>query len=410
MDNNDDQVKASRKRRFRRSGEGVDWDPQSLKEVRSYGFFWYDWIWRLLRPLLIFTCALLVIGGGVVFAGNTLYRKFVMPVDPADTTRVQFIIESGSSLTSVSRQLETEGLIRNRSVIKYLMDFQGLGQKIQAGVFQLSKSMTLGEIIEQLTTGDGKPLTRNITVIPGWTIETIAKNFAEQGIIPSAEAFIAACKTGDEFAEFYYINELLETPNVNQRKYALEGYLSPNTYEVYLTASVNDIIRKLLGQVAVIFTDPMRERAQTLGMTVDQVVNLASMIEKEGKTKDFAKVSAVFHNRLDRNMRLQSDVTVKYSTGSEKMALDTELNEISGYNTYLNTGLPIGPICNPSKEAIDAALNPDPTFITENYLYFCSKEPGNDELYFSKTLEEHSAAVALYRPLWIEYDRNRGLQ
>jgi UPF0755 protein len=389
----------------------VDWDARTLKEARSYGFFWYDWIWRLIRPALILICALLILGGAVTIAGNRLYRQFVMPADPYDTQTRQFIIESGSTLTSVSRQLEDEGFIRNRSVLKYMMDFQGLSSKVQAGAYQLSRSMTIDQIIQQLTTGDGKPLTRNITVIPGWTIEQIAKDFADKGIITDAESFMAACKTGEDFADYYYINELLGTPMINQRKYALEGYLSPNTYEVYLTASVNDIIRRLLSQVGVVFTDQMRERATALGFTVDQVITLASMIEKEAKAgSDFAKVSAVFHNRLDANMRLQSDVTVKYSTGSEKMALDSELNQISGYNTYLNTGLPIGPICNPSQRAIDAALNPDQTFIAEQYLYFCSKEPDNSELYFSKTLEEHSAAVALYRPLWIEFDRNRGLQ
>jgi UPF0755 protein len=332
-----------------------------------------------------------------------------MPVDESDAAMHPFVVQSGSSLTSISRQLEEENLVRSGTVIKYLMDFQGLSSKVQAGAYQLSRSMTLGEIIGQLTAGDGKALTRNITVIPGWTIESIARDFADKGIITDAAAFIAACKTGEQFANYYYINELLGAPMVNQRKYALEGYLSPNTYEVYQNASVDDIIRRLLSQTGTLFTDTMRERAASLGYTVDQVLTLASMIEKEGKAADFAKVSAVFHNRLDANMRLQSDVTVKYSTGSDKMALDTELSEISGYNTYLNTGLPIGPICNPSKEAIDAALYPDESFITEKYYYFCSKEPGNSELYFSKTLEEHSAAVALYRPLWIEYDRNRGL-
>ncbi|MDR1599586.1 MAG: endolytic transglycosylase MltG [Oscillospiraceae bacterium] len=396
----------------RRKRQAVDWDAQSLREARSYGFFWYDWIWRLVRPGLILACALLILGGGVTLAGNSLYRRFVMPVDPADATTRQFVIESGSTLTSVSKQLEDEGFIRNRSVLKYLMDFQGLGSKVQAGAYQLSRSMTLDQIIRQLTTGDGKPLTRNITVIPGWTVEQIAADFAEKGIIPDAESFMAACKTGEAFADYYYINELLSTPMIKQRRYALEGYLQPNTYEVYLTASVNDIIRRLLSQVGVVFTDQMRERAATLGFTVDQALTLASMIEKEARADaDFARVSAVFHNRLDANMRLQSDPTVKYTTGSEKMALDSgELSQISGYNTYMNTGLPIGPICNPSLKAIDAALNPDPAYITEQYLYFTSKEPGTSELYFSKTLEEHEAVVSLYRPLWIEYDRNRGLE
>lgn len=145
-------------------------------------------------------------------------------------------------------------------------------------------------------------------------------------------------------------------------------------------------------------------------MTMDEIITLASMIEKEAKTNDFSRVSAVFHNRLKKNMTLGSDVTVQYFTGSQKMALtDTQTQQSSPYNTYINTGLPVGPICNPSKDAIRAALYPDDTFIRDEYLYFCSMDPREGTLYFSKTLEEHNEAVRLYRPLWEEYDRERGL-
>ena len=395
-------------RRSRR--EKPEWDARSLRDARSYGFFWYDWLWRVVRPALVFICAGLVLFGGIAYAGRMLYQKYIMPVDAASTQTESFVVESGMSLTSVANRLEEQGIIRNHSVLKYLMDFQGLGQKIQAGEYQLSRSMSIYQIIEQLTTGDGKPLTRNITVIPGWTIQTIAKRFAEEGIIPDEESFLNACRTGEEFSDYYYVMEVMNTPKVNQRFFVLEGYLSPDTYQVYTNAPVNDIIRKLLSQTDNVFSEAYRERASVLGMTMDQVLTLASMIEKEAKLADFAKVSAVFHNRLDKNMALGSDVTVQYSTGSDKMALtNAELSVISAYNTYTNTGLPVGPVCSPSKAAIDAALNPDVQFLAESYLYFCSTTPDSGELYFSKTLDEHNAAVARYRPLWEEYDRNRGV-
>lgn len=146
-------------------------------------------------------------------------------------------------------------------------------------------------------------------------------------------------------------------------------------------------------------------------MTMDDVLTLASMIEREAKTADFAKVSAVFHNRLAQDMTLGSDVTIKYYLNSEKMALtDSDLSVESAYNTYRNKGLPVGPICNPSTDAIVAALYPDEQYRQQGYLYFCSKDPNSGELYFSKTLEEHEAAVAQYRPLWIEYDESRGIE
>ena len=109
-------------------------------------------------------------------------------------------------------------------------------------------------------------------------------------------------------------------------------------------------------------------------------------------------------------MTLGSDATVKYVSGSKKMSLEeTDLTINSPYNTYLVRGLPVGPICNPSMDAVIAALYPDEQYVAQKYLYFCSKDPSSSELYFSRTLEEHTAAVAMYRPLWEEYDRSRGL-
>ena len=145
-------------------------------------------------------------------------------------------------------------------------------------------------------------------------------------------------------------------------------------------------------------------------MTMDEVFTLASMIEKEAKTAEFAKVSAVFHNRLKQNMTLGSDVTVKYASGSEKMALsNSDLAVDSPYNTYQHKGLPVGPICNPSMDAVIAALYPDEQYVAQKYLYFCSTDPSSGELHFSKTLEEHETVVAYWRSKWEEYDRDRGL-
>lgn len=127
-----------------------------------------------------------------------------------------------------------------------------------------------------------------------------------------------------------------------------EGYLSPNTYEIYTSSSADAIIKRLLTQMEAAYLTGYDERAQELGMTMDEVITLASMIEKEAKKSDFAKVSAVFHNRLKADMTLGSDVTIKYATGSEKMVLgDSELSVNSAYNTYTRKGLPVGPDLQP---------------------------------------------------------------
>ena len=268
-----------------------------------------------------------------------------------------------------------------------------------------------GEIAEQLTAGDGNPLVRNITLIPGESIEEFAAKLVKNGVLESADRFLELCRTGEEFKDYYYIADILSGGNASQRKYVLEGYLAPNTYEVYTSADEEEIIRKLLSQTEAVFPEEYQEQAETLGMTMDQILTLASMVEKEAKEQDFARVSAVFHNRLRAGMKLESDVTVHYITGVRRMSLTEEdLNRADAYNTYLYRGLPPGPICNPSPAAIKAALYPDQTLVAEKYLFFCAKEPESGELYFSRTLEEHERAVAVYAPLWKQYDQTRGLE
>ena len=384
---------------------------RELHERRRYGFFWYDWLWKVIRPVLVFLASFVIVCG-LVYTG---YRKvddmFFAPVDAGDTQKIAFEVASGSSLSSVSRKLEEAGLIHNHTVFKYMADFMGMGQKIQSGDYELSRSMSSTEILDQLISGDGKPLTMRITIIPGWTVEDVADYLVQQKILSSADTFLDLCRTGENYSGYYFIEEMMKKGDIAQRKYALEGYLSPNTYEIYTSSSEDTIIKRLLSQTEAAYSLSYDERAQELGMTMDEVFALASMIEKEAKRADFAKVSAVFHNRLKKDMTLGSDVTVKYISGSEKMYLNSsDLDVDSPYNTYRYKGLPTGPICNPSMDAVVAALYPDEQFVAQKYLYFCSKDPDSGELYFSKTLEEHEAAVAMYRPLWEEYDRSRGLQ
>ena len=386
----------------------VTW--QSLEEERTYGIYWYSAVWRVLRPILIGLTVAVIIAGLGMSIWNKVYDSVAAPVDREDESEVLFEITSGQSLTRVSRNLEEAGLIRSKTVFKYYCDFAGMGQKLQIGQYALKRSMAMTEIADMLTTGDGNPLVRNITLIPGETIEDFADKMVRNGVIADREEFLRLCRSGEQFREYYYIADVLGTKTAGERKYVLEGYLAPDTYEIYVTATAEDIIRKLLSQTEAVFPAEMQEQAEQMGMTMDQVITLASLIEKEAGADEFTRVSAVFHNRLKAKMKLQSDVTIHYVTGIRKMALEgTDLAVNSPYNTYVNAGLPIGPICNPSAAAIQAALNPDPTFTAENYLYFCAKDPENGGLYFSRTLAEHEQAVAIYAPLWQQYDQKRGL-
>ncbi len=384
---------------------------QSVRDEREYGPYWYNALWRIIRPVLVLAGSVLVVIGIISTAWNAVYDAYLAPPDTANHTPIAFQVESGQSLTRVANNLEANGLIRNRTVFKYYCDFAGLGQKIQAGSYQLTPSMTMSQIAEQLTMGDGNPIVRNITLIPGWTIEEFAAKLVEDGVLPDSAEFLELCRRGAAFADYYYIADVLTTRNVAQRKYVLEGYLAPDTYEVYVTATAEDILRKLLSQTDHVYPVEFQNRAEELGMTMDEVITLASLIQKEAKDSDFAKTSAVFHNRLKKGMKLQSDVTIHYVTGLRKMSLtNSDLALNSPYNTYQVSGLPLGPICNPSEAAIRAALYPDETYVAENYLYFCAKDPESGELHFSRTLQEHEQAVKLYAPLWREYDAERGIQ
>ncbi|MBQ8653654.1 MAG: endolytic transglycosylase MltG [Clostridia bacterium] len=384
---------------------------RSMRDEREYGPYWYSGLWRLIRPVMVGLVSLIVVLGLLGSGWNMIYSNYLAPADESDRTDVSFTVESGQSLTRVANNLEAAGLIRNRSVFKYYCDFAGMGQKIQAGSYVLNRTMSMSQIADQLTRGDGNPIVRNVTLIPGWTIEDFAAKLEADGVIADKESFLSLCRTGESFSDYYYINNVLNSSGVGQRKYVLEGYLAPNTYEVYTNATESDIIRKLLSQTERAFPADYQDRAEEMGYTMDQMLTLASMIEKEAGSEDMTRVSAVFHNRLKAGMKLQSDVTIHYVTGVLKMSLDNQdLALNSPYNTYQITGLPLGPVCNPSEEAIAAALYPDETYVAENYLYFCAKDPESGELHFSKTLKEHEQAVAIYAPLWQKYDEERGIQ
>ena len=388
------------------------YDYEALREERKYGFYWYNILWQMLRPFCIFFISLMIVVGILVSVGYKIDSLYFSPVNSKNTASVSFLVKKGNSLTTVSNNLEEQGLIKNRSVFKYYCDFAGFGQKILAGKYTLNASMNMFEIVDTLTLGDGLPTVTNITLVPGMNIEEMANYLVEKGLFEGdANSFLSICKNGKGVLDYYFVKEALNTTASDQRLYLLEGYLAPNTYEVYLDATPLSIIKKLLSQTDKVFSAEWQKRASELHMTMDQVLTLASIIEKEAKNPDFTKVSAVFHNRVKKGMPLQSDVTVHYITHERRMVLrNSDLAITSPYNTYTNNGLPLGPITNPSPEAIHAALYPDEGYIAEGYYYFCSKEPDSGELYFSQTLQEHERAVAIYEPLWKTYDQERGYE
>lgn len=390
------------------------YNSHTLHKEREYGFFWYAGLWKIIRPLLIFSISLVVCAGLVVSGGNMLYEEFLMPVDPTDNTEITFRIKSGSSVTKISNNLYDQGFIRNKGIFKILVMFQGVTNKISYGDYLLSRDMTPDEIISVLISGT-QITERTITIVPGWTVENIADYFVKVGALDQEgrEKFLSLCRDSEAFMDVSH--QLQQAGRLADRRYALEGYLAPDTYRVFVDAEPDTLIKTLLAQTEIVLdklydaSAETDENAFTTTLTQDEIIILASVIEKEAaKKEDFGKVSAVFHNRLNQGMRLESDPTAKYTDGATNMVLTSDqVNLDTPYNTYVISGLPVGPICNPSPAAIEAALHPNQSFIDEGYLYFCSKDPNSGELHFSKTLAEHEAAVAEYRPLWEAFDEEQ---
>ena len=391
------------------------YNQRTLLREREYGFYWYAWLWKIIRPILIFGASAIIVLGIFINVWLALYDNFLKPVNPDDQTTVTFKINQGDYVSTIGNHLVEQGLLRNKGIFKYMVMFKGVTSDIQYGTYQLSPSMNVSEIIDILSSGTSS-VERSITIIPGWTVEDIANYFYTIGAIENKAEFLALCNDQEKFASVsHQVAQAVEAGSTSGRKYLLEGYLAPDTYRVFTTASAESLIKTLLSQTELVMDDlyasieaneAVAEGSFVSTLTQDQTIILASMIEKEaGTADDYGRVSAVFHNRLARGMRLESDPTVKYVTGSTDFILPSdELNLDSAYNTYVIGGLPVGPICNPSKAAIEAALHPNQDYINEGYLYFCSKDPSSGELQFSRTLEEHEAAVAQYRPLWEAYD------
>ena len=401
---------------------------RALHEDREYGLYWYAWLWKLLRPILIFLCSVLMVIGMVSIGYDRVYGAFFAPVAADDAGVVDFRIDSGETVTQIGQRLQEAKLLRDKRVFKYMVQFKGLTNSLSYGVFKLSPGMNVNQIIEELTSGS-QTNERVITIVPGWTCEDIADYLVSIGALEDTREFLSLCNNADLFVgSSYALRDAQNAGTLAGRKYALEGYLAPDTYRVFTSATAESIIRTLLNQHnkvidSVYYANRTEYYADAEGayheveaydtkLTLDQMVTLASMIEREAANRDdFARVSAVFHNRLRQGMKLESDPTATYLLGENKLALtEAETGAINNYNTYYLPGLPIGPICNPSVAAMEAALEPDMDFINQNYLYFCATEPGSGQLAFSVSKEEHEANVALYRPLWEEFDRRQALE
>ncbi len=287
-------------------------------------------------------------------------------------------IVEGDGVSSVAQKLKNEGIIKYPLVFKIQAKLGGYDGQIQPGKATIENGMSYEEILNLLTTASRDVI--KFTVPEGYEVKQIAQKLEESGIVTTQE-FYAALNPDDYDYSFL--------KNLPQRDGVMEGYLFPATYELSDAMSAHEIIELMLDAFNESFTEEYSARAAEMGMTTDEIITMASIIEREaGGDSERAKVAGVFYNRLNSGMNFQSCATVQYILGERKSVLsiaDTQID--SPYNTYIYPGFPIGPICNPGLESIKAALYPEKT---DAYYFVLGKD---GEHIFSKTYEEHLAAM-----------------
>ncbi|HEX2205128.1 MAG TPA: endolytic transglycosylase MltG [Longimicrobium sp.] len=288
---------------------------------------------------------------------------------------VRVTIPRSSGLNAATDSLAAHDIIGNAGMFKVYARWKGADRRLKPGVYEFRRGTAWDDVIRKLVTGD---VVKTRVVIPeGWTLRQIAARLAETAGEP-ADSVLAA------------LTSEAAVKRTGVPGPTLEGYVYPATYVFPLGTGVDRMVGEMVRNYKAAWTPEMRQRAQALGMSEREIVTLASIVEREAKVwSERPTISAVYHNRLKRGMRLQADPTVQYALGTQRARLlyrDIDSVADSPYNTYRRAGLPPGPIASPSKGAIEAALNPAQV----DYLYFVARPNGTHV--FTRTLAEHNAA------------------
>ncbi len=323
-----------------------------------------------LFKLLFFLLLIAVIAAAYYYYANL---KAVSPDMGSPDREIE--IPKGIGVKGIAALLENENLIKNELVFLAYCKINETS-KFQAGKYYLNSSMTVQEIVQKLNKGQARIETVKFTIPEGYELRMIIDRLESLGVAPRDE-FVNALKNSSYSYEFI--------KDIPDRELKFEGYLFPDTYEVYKNATAEDIVGKMMKRFQSVYSEEFKNRAKELNMTMDQIITLASIIEREAKLDSERKiVSSVFHNRLKTKMKLQSCATVQYLLKERKDVLTYKDLEVdSPYNTYKYIGLPPGPIASPGLKSIEAALYPDES----EYLYFVAKEDGSHV--FSRTYKEH---------------------
>lgn len=308
------------------------------------------------------------------------YDKASSPVSLYNPKNVNIEIPSGSSTTKITNILKENGLIKSKLVFRYKVKTEKLDGKLKAGKYVFNTGMNLEEILSKLSSGGKDENVIKVTIPEGFELKQIAYRLDEIGLVDE-KRFLELSKDIDKFSDKYtFLKEIPEG-------YSLEGYLFPDTYEMNINASEEEVIETMLSKFEQFYESNLKKKVEESSLNLNEIITLASIVEREARVdKERSIIAGVIYNRLRIDMPLQVDATVQYALGERKeKLLYKDLKIESPYNTYLYKGLPPAPIASPGAESLIATVNPSDV----DYLYYVLKNDGSGEHIFTKTYEEH---------------------
>ncbi|SFS97544.1 endolytic transglycosylase MltG [Marininema halotolerans] len=330
------------------------------------------WILRLLLTLFIFA---------VLSAGGYAYIEHSLSSPAKQAVEVE--VPMGASILDVGKLLEKKGLIRDDLFFAVYAYLKGEAKGIRAGMYEVPPNSSTEDLLSILTHGENNVM--RITVPEGTTVNGIAYRLEKKGI--QQADFLRAVNRRQ------YPYQFVQNISKNSdRKYLLEGYLFPITYNLPKKENPEKLVDAMLRQFAKRLEDPsVKEQLQRRHLAVDQWVTIASIVEREGLDREeLPRIAGVIENRLRTGKKLQVDATVQYALGKQKSRLlYKDLKVKSPYNTYLINGLPPGPIANPGDAALHAALYPE----KHSYLFYVTRKDGSGRHYFARTEAEHEQNI-----------------
>ena len=354
---------------------------------------------RLVRRIVFIALSILI----VLIIGGASFTYFYInhalkPVNSNSHEKIVVTIPSGTSNEGIGKILEEKGVIRNATVFHYYCKYKN-ENNFMAGVYQLSPSMSIDELINKIQSGKTYAKVELKLVIPeGFWVKDIAKRIAQNSDLNEKD--ILDKLSNPDYIKNHYMKDypFLKNDIMDKNiKYPLEGYLFPATYEfTRKNPDLDTIIKKMLDKTGAVLNKYQNDIEKSKLGSVHKILTMASLVEDEAKTDaDRKKIAGVFYNRLKKDMLLQTDPTIAYAEQRHIVSYtQDDLNFDSPYNTYKVLGLPVGPINNPSEMSITSVLNP----IQSKDLYFYARP--NGQVMFAQTLAEHNANVAKYRNEW----------